>query len=114
MNEKTASDLAEKILEWLRENTWELEFNDEDGAHLEIKNILMGRLEMPTKEWIQTFTPEIQEDTGHYVTLKIPQRALPVRDLPQFCEKLLSLGYRYLAADANGIVCEKIQPIAHS
>lgn len=64
-----------------------------------------------SKQWINEFKPEVIEDTGHYVRLKSP-RAMLTLDMAEFCEHLLSLGYRYLAGDANGIVCEKLNRFA--
>lgn len=44
MDEQKTKKIAEAIMEWLKENTWELEFDDESCALEEIKQIIYSRI----------------------------------------------------------------------
>lgn len=42
IDEQTAEKIAKKIMDWLAENTWELEFNYELSAENDIKEIILN------------------------------------------------------------------------
>jgi hypothetical protein len=41
MNEKTAERITKKLMAWLQDNCWELEFDDEETAEAEIKQLIL-------------------------------------------------------------------------
>lgn len=60
-------------------------------------------------EWIDSWYPEVIEETEHYVVIKQPDAVVTIRSFIYMGERLFSFGYRFIKGDAEVMVCEKVR-----